>query len=298
MGTFAITWKHVRRSPYQAFAAIMTLFLTLLLSGIFFLTTLTSVFILQYFEGKPQITVFFKDTAAKTEIDTLTKTLEDTGKTDAITFVSKDEALAIYKEQNKNDPLLLEMVTADILPASLEITAKDPKYLGELEPLLKSTASVEEVVYQKDVVEGLIMWTNAIRLVFGVLAGLLAADAILIIITVTSMKIAMRREEVEILRLVGASPWYIRWPFIWEGGFYGICGANMAWAVIMGLTLWQREQLLAFLGIIPDINTFLTSPTSSVFLLYSAGFLGLLGMIGFILGSFGSYIAVNRYLKI
>lgn len=279
-------------------AAIMTLFLTLLLSGIFFLTSLTSFFILRYFEGKPQITVFFKDTASQTEIDTMTQTLQNTGKVVSIKYVSKEEALAIYKEQNKNDPLLLEMVTADILPASLEVTATDPKFLSKLEPLVKNETGVEEVVYQKDVVEGLIMWTNAIRLVVGALAGLLAADAILIIITVTSMKIAIRREEVEILRLVGASPWYIRWPFIWEGGFYGVLGAIMGWAVITGLTVWQRAQLLAFLGIIPDINVILTNPASTVFIMYAGGFLATLVSVGFLLGSFGSFIAVNRYLKI
>lgn len=298
MRTFSTALKHIRRSPYQAFAAILTMFLTLLLSGIFFITTGASVLILQYFERKPQVTVFFKDSALQKDIDSLRATLEATGKVSEIKFVSKEEALTIYKEQNKDDPLLLEMVTADILPASLEISALDPVYLAELEAVIKPSEFVEEVVYQKDVVDTLMAWTMAARLVLGVLAGLLIADAILILITVTSMKIALRREEVEILRLVGASPWYIRLPFVWEGGLYGFFGALLSWGIITGVVVWLRPILLSFLGIMPEVNMILTNPTGPLFLMASGTLLGAMVFVGFFLGSFGSLIAVNRYLKI
>lgn len=297
MRTLSTTWKHIRRSPYQAMAAIVTMFLTLLLAGIFFLTSVASAVVLQYFEGKPQITVFFVQKAGKTEADALAQTLQATGKVASTKFVSKEDALTIYREQNKNDPLLLEMVTADILPASLEISATDPRNLAELEPIIKKADGVEEVVYQKDVVDTLLVWTNAIRIVGGALAILLGLSAILTIITVTSMKIALKKEEIEILRLVGASRWYIRFPFLIEGGLYGAVGGLCAWLSITGLLLWIRPFLLAFLGTIPTIRLVLVNPLSSIFLLFSFGFLFGLSAIGFFLGSFGSLIATNRYLK-
>lgn len=297
MKTLATTWKHMRRSPYQAMAATLTMFLTLLLAGIFFLTTAASAIVLQYFEGKPQITVFFTQKAGKTEADALTQTILATGKVASTKFVSKEDALTIYREQNKNDPLLLEMVTADILPASLEISATDPKNLAELEPIMKKAEGVEEVVYQKDVVDTLLVWTNAIRIIGGTMAVLLALDAILTVITVISMKIALKKEEIEILRLVGASSWYIRFPFIVEGGLYGTGGALLSWGIITGLLLWIRPFLLAFLGTIPTIHLILANPLSSVFLLSSLGFLLGLTAFGFLLGSLGSLIATNRYLK-
>ncbi len=297
MKTLSTTWKHIRRSPYQAMAAILTMFLTLLLAGIFFLTSVASAVVLGYFEGKPQITVFFTQKAGKTEADALTQTLQATGKVASTKFVSKDDALAIYREQNKNDPLLLEMVTADILPASLEISATDPRSLSELEPIIKKAEGVDEVVYQKDVVDTLLIWTNAIRIIGGALAILLGLSAILNIITVTSMKIALKKEEIEILRLVGASRWYIRFPFLIEGGLYGAGGAFFAWLSITGLLLWIRPFLLAFLGTIPTIHLVLANPLSSIFLLFSFGFLFGLAAIGFLLGSLGSLIATNRYLK-
>ncbi len=291
------TWKHVRRSPYQAMAAVLTMFLTFLLGGVFFIASITSVLVLQFFESKPQITVFFADKATLTDADALKKTLEATGKVSSTKYVSKDDALAIYREQNKNDPLLLEMVTADILPASLEVSAVDPTYLVELEPVIRQANGVEEVVFQKDVVNTLLTWTNAIRWVGGVLAGLLALDSLLIIMTVISMKIALKKEEVEILKLVGASPWYIRMPFIVEGGLYGAIGAAVSWVIMTGLLVWVRPMILSFLGMIPAVHLVLGSIESVAFLVSTFGFLGVLVVTGFFLGSVGSLIALGRFLK-
>jgi len=293
-----IAWKHIRRSPYQAFAAVLSMFLTFLLGGIFFLTTVSSMLVLYYFESKPQITVFFTDKASADDATSLEKTLENSGKVASVKYVSKEDALAIYREQNKNDPLLLEMVTADILPASLEISAKDPKFLQELEPVIKEASGVEEVVYQKDVVDTLLMWTKAVRGIGIILASLLALDSILITMTIISMKIAIKRDEIDILKLLGASPWYIRGPFVLEGGFYGAVGALVAWCIIAGLVVWLRPFLLEFLGIVPTLESVLASPTSKEFLLSVGGFLGGLLGTGFLLGSFGSIVALGRYLKI
>lgn len=297
MSSTTTAWKHIRRSPYQAMAAILTMLLTLLLVGLFFLASAASYFILQYFEGKPQITVYFQDKTTEDLIQKLQSDLTSTGKTASIKYISKDNALAIYREQNKNDPLLLEMVTADILPASLEVSATDPKFLADLEPVIKEAEGVEEVVYQRDVVETLIAWTNAIRWVGGSLAGLLAVDSILIVMTIIGMKIALKKQEVEILNLVGASRWYIRSPFLLEGGLYGLFGAGIAGIIIAGLTLWLYPFLLTFLGVIPAIGSLLGAPTSTAFLFAALGFFGGLGAVGFLLGSIGSLVAVGRYLK-
>jgi len=290
-------WTHMRRSPYQTLAAILTMFLTFLLGGVFALTTGMSLSILRYFEGKPQLTVFFMEKAGKPEADVLKITLEGTGKVASTKFVSKDDALAIYKEQNKNDPLLLEMVTADILPASLEVTAIDPRFLSELEPVIKEADGVEEVIFQKDVVDALLSWTNAIRIIGGTLAGLLAIDSLLIIMTVIGLKIAMKKEEIEILKLIGATQWYIRKPFVIEGGIYGVVGAFFAWLMMTILLLVFRSSLLSFLGAIPVIHTLLINPLSSVFLISAGAFLGVLGITGFLLGAIGSLITLNRYIK-
>lgn len=292
------TLRHMRRSPYQTTAAVLTMFLTFLLGGVFFIASVASVLVLQYFESKPQLTVFFADKSTREDADSLTRTLQATGKISTVKYVSKDDALAIYREQNKNDPLLLEMVTADILPASLEVSATDPNYLKDLEPIVRQANGVEEVVFQKDVVDTLIAWTNAIRVIGLVLGGLLAVDSILIIMTVISMKIALKREEIEILALIGAAPWYIRMPFVLEGGFYGVTGAFFSWVIITGLVMWARPVILFYLGMIPAVQLAVGSLSSVSFYLASGGFLGGMLATGFLLGSFGSLVALSRYLKI
>lgn len=290
-------WKHIKRSPYQTLAAVLTMFLTFLVCGMFLLTTVVSVLILNYFESKPQVTVFFSETAGKAEATELKNQLEASGKTASVRYVSKEDALEIYKEQNKDDPLLLEMVTADILPASLEVTATDPRFLKELEPMMKEGGGVEEVVFQKDVVDALLSWTNAIRLVGGILGALLIFDALLIVMTVISMKVALKKEEVEVLKLIGASQWYIRMPFLLEGGWYGICGAFLAWLVISIIILIFRSSILSFLGIIPIVQTILKNPLSLHFLGAEGIFLAAIVGTGFFLGALGSYIALGKYIK-
>ncbi|HLD24546.1 MAG TPA: permease-like cell division protein FtsX [Patescibacteria group bacterium] len=288
---------HIRRSPYQALAATLTMFLTFLVGGVFFLATMASVAILGYFEGKPQVTVFFTPKAGQIEADSLKTKLEATGKVSGTHFVSKEDALAIYRAQNQNDPLLLEMVTADILPASLEVSATDPQYLSELAQVIQGSEGVDEVIYQRDVVDSLLAWTNAIRWVGGTLALLLVIDSLLIIGTVIAMKIALKRDEVEILTLVGATPWAIRAPFILEGGLYGLTGASIASLILTIVIVWLRPYLFSFLGVIPILAVMLGSITSSAFLISIATFMVGTMLLGFILGALGSSIALRRYLK-
>lgn len=288
---------HMRRTPYQTLAAILTLFITLLMVGIFSITTIGSVIILRFFESKPQLTVFFTDDTTKEQIDIVSQTLQSTGKVTSVHYVSKDEALELYREQNKSDPLLLEMVTAEILPASLEILPLRPEFLPELESLVTKSDGIEEIVYQRDVVDKLLGWTRAVRLILGGLSVVLTINAILIIMTVTTMKIALKREEIDILRLVGASRWYIRSPFIVEGSIYGMVAALLAGGTIVSGILGFRTALLTFFGAIPQIAVLLSEPGSLSTITVIVAFLGTMITTGLVLGAFGSYIAVNRFFK-
>lgn len=298
MSKLTTSFKYIRRSPFQATAAVVTMFLAFLLAGFFTLVSLASVAVISYFEGKPQITVFFTDTATLENIDDLKNTLEKTDKVQSIVYISKEEALDIYREQNKSDPLLLELVNADILPASLEITAKEPQMLSDLQPLLSSSEFVEDVVYQKDLVETFVSWTNAIRIGGGILAGILAFDSLLVIITVVGMKIALKKDEIEILKLVGATPWYIRWPFILEGGVYGLIGSGLAGLSLLVLLVWSHTYIHSFLGVVPAIGIMLDSVVSPSFLIPYGIFYAVMLLAGMLLGMFGSLLSVGRYLKI
>ena len=285
---FKTTWKNIRRSPYQAIAAILIMMLTFLVVSFFTFILLGSSVTIKYFESKPQVAIFFHNETKPEDIKTLENELRKNSKVSSVKFVSKADALKIYKEQNRDDPLLLDLVTADILPASLEISTVNIEDLSSISNKLKSSTLVSEVVFQKDVVTTLSSWTNALRRIgLGVIV-VLAIVSVFIIVTIIGIKVSQKKEDIEIMRLIGATNLYIRWPFLFEGIFYGIIGAFLGWAIASS-SLWYAEPFLS--SFLQDIPVF---PLSLVFLLMLlAGEV----MLAIILGSFASFLAVLRYLK-
>src|SRR5437868_2805823 len=136
------TWKNVRRSPYQAFAAVLIMTLTFLVVSLFIFILFGSSKVINYFESKPQVTAFFKDDAKQADVDALQTNLKSNSSVASLRFVSKQDALKIYKEQNKNDPLLLDLVTADILPGSLEISTYKIEDLSNVANTLNASTAV------------------------------------------------------------------------------------------------------------------------------------------------------------
>lgn len=282
------TIKHMRRTPYQALAAVFIMILTFLSISIFTFIIFGSSVVIKYFESKPQATAFFKDEATPADITQLENNLRQTGKVADMRFVSKREALQIYKEQNKDDPLLLDLVTEDILPASLEISTYKIEDLSPISETLKSSPFVSEVIYQKDIVTTLSNWTNAIRIMGVTIIVVLAIVSIFIMMMVIGFKVSQKKDEIEIMRLLSATNWYIRWPFMLEGIIYGIIGTLTGWLIASAGLLYATPFLESFLRGIPLL------PVSPVFLI---GLLISELVIAITLGVLASYLAVLRYLK-
>ncbi len=281
--------KYIRRSPYQSIAAILIMSLTFLTIAVFSIITIISIRVISYFETRPQLSVFFKQDVSNEDVSVLRKQLDDTGKTKTVKFVSKEEALSIYKQQNKDDPLLLDLVTSDILPSSLDVQATDAKYLSDLAQLAKKSKSVEEVVFQKDIVDTLIRFTNGLRQIGIVIIGVLITVSVFVILTIIGIKITVRRDEIEIMKLIGASNWFIRTPFLLEGIFYGAIGAIIGWGVSYGvLFFYATPRIESFFGGVPVL------PIEPLLMMEV---LGILFVSAIILGVFSSFLAVLRYLK-
>jgi len=290
MAIFITTWHHVRRSPYQALAAILIMILTFLTISLFAFLLFGSYQIVSYFETKPQVQIFFKDEAKKESIDAIKNQLQSSGKIASIKYISKEEALAIYKEQNKNDPLLLELVTADILPASIEISTYNVQDLAGVVDAVKNLPVVDKIGYQPDVIKKLTSWTDALRKAGVIIIVILAIESVLVMTTIIGIKISQKREEIEIMRLIGATNWYISWPFLYEGILYAVVGSLSGWAIANGL-IWYYTPAIAnsdFLKGIPVL------PFDKMFLLE---LLGAEAGIAILLGIFSSFIAVYRYLE-
>ena len=280
--------KYIRRSPYQALSAAAIMSLTFFTISVFALLTILSIRFISYFESRPQLTVFFKDTASRADISALENKLKDTGKISTVTYVSKEDALKIYKEQNKSDPILLDLVTADILPASIDVQAKQAQDLTSLAGVVRGSPLIEEVVFQKDIVDTLVSWTAAVRKIGLAVIAILITVSTLMIITIIGIKITVRREEIETMRLLGASNWFIRAPFLLEGAFYGLIGSLVGGISAIGLFYYFSPSLESFLR---GVAIFPLSPL----------ILGELLLVEIIIacavGMFASYLAVLRYLK-
>lgn len=280
--------QHIRRSPYQAIYAIIVMTLTFFITTVFVIVAYGSGLVLNWFETRPQITAFFRDGVTMDKITVLEDQLKQTGKIQDIKYISKEEALSIYKDWTKGEPLLQEMVTANLLPASLEISTNNINMLSEVADVLKKDPSVDEVIFPADIVTSLTSFTSALRKVGLVLISFVGLVSLLEILIIIGMKIAFKKEEIEILRLIGASSWYVRIPFIIEGIIYAVGGAVFGWLLSYILVLYSTPFFVTYLA---DIPLFPISPV----VMFSI--LGVMIVIGLVIGIFGSLLAVKRYLR-
>lgn len=283
-------FRRIRRSPYQAFAAISIMSMTLFLAYVFSLLAAGSQVVLRYFETRPQINAFYQQdyVPQPQDIDRIKSLLQATGKMESFKYISPEEALKIYKDLNQADPLLLEAVTAGMLPASLEVSAKDPNDLKVLSGILKSQEHVDDVRYAEDVVGMLTKWTTSLRTIGVSLVGAHLFITFVIILLIIGIKVASRRDEINTLQLVGATNSYIAAPFVYEGIIYGIFGSLAAWGITYILLLYSTGFLVGFLAGVPLL------PVSAIFMLQ---LLGCGTLLGAFVGGVGGSLAAGRYLK-
>lgn len=289
MHALKTTLRNIRRTPYQTVASLLVMVLTFFLSLLFLVASFGSNRVLRYFESSPKVSAYFTDKATEDDAKAVRSKLEATGKIASIRFISKDEALKIYSESFRDKPHLTEFVQKDFLPMSLDIKTNKPEEAEEIANVLKSFDTVEEVVFPKDLVKELLTWTRGIRL-FGLAITIYAmVTSVFTILIVIGMKIANKRDEIEILQLVGATPWYVRAPFLLEGILYGVIGAVTAWAIGVGPFLHYVGPITKFFG--AETAVF---PPTAIFLLT---LLGIQVVIGILIGCIGSFIALLRYLR-
>ncbi len=282
------SWNHIRRSPYQSFAAIFIMLQTFFVITIFAFIVISSARVINYFESLPSVTAFFKESAKQSQIDALEAQIRATNKVSKITFVSKQEALARYQQQNKSDPILLDLVTADVLPASLEISTYQIEDLSPIATTLHNSPIVDQVVLPKDIVSNLTSWTNALRKIGIVIIIFLALDAIFIMTIIIGIKVSHKRQEIEIMRLLSATNWYIRWPFIFEGIIYSLVGTLLGFGLATATMYSSAPFLKSFLG----NSGFIPNQPELLLMLFGGEVL-----TAIILGFVASFMAVFRYLK-
>lgn len=292
---------YVRRSPFQALAAISVLSLT------FFVATLVSVLVysssklIGYFETRPQVIAFLKSDAKEDEISTLQHKLEKDDRIKEIKYVSKEEALSIYKTATSDNPLLGQLVSPSIFPASLEFSVNDLNFAQKIieevkgEPIVDSvgfTAALGGESSLNEVVSRLRTITSYVKVGGVSFVGILALTSFVVLLIIISLRMSTRRDEVEILNLIGATGGFIRSPIIIEAVIYAVLGVFLGWAITFIAVLYFAPSAVTYFGEIPV----LPKDAIGIFELFGI-ILGVELLAGFVLALSGSLLAVSRARK-
>lgn len=289
MDSFKEALKNIWRDKGISFAAFLVTTLTFLVTTIFVLAALASHIALNYLETRAQLTAFFKPEVEEQEILDLKSRLESARQVVEVTYTSKEEALQIYREDYKDEPALLESISANIFPASLDIRAEQIEDLDNISQILRNDEKVEEVVYFQDIAQNFKGISNLVRKIGLGLIAVFAGITLIIILLAIGMSIHHKREEIEIMRLVGAGKWYIRKPFLIQGALYGVVAVFLSLAIIGGaipIVYPEVESLFREISL-PEIT-----PELAVKII-GGEFLG-----ASFLGAFAAYLATRKYLKV
>jgi len=285
------------RNKWVSQATLGVMIITLFVIVSFFILGGITGGLVDNLKSRMDISVYFKIDTDEEEILEIKDNLASMEQVTGIEYTSRSDALTRFKERHQNDPLILqslEEIGANPLTASLSIQAREPAtdfpYLSQY---LDSNyeALIDKVNYQenKEIISRISRFSGGIKKAGVILSLVLVGIVILVTFNTIRLTIYSVRDEIGIMRLVGASNAYIRGPFIVEGIIYGIIATFIStfvcWLVFRGLSAKLSSILLDF----------------NVYQYFSENLLGIIGMqlaIGIVLGALGSYIAIRRYLKI
>lgn len=288
------TLVNFRRGGWGAVASVGAITIAFLITGIFVLLTLNLTAVVNRWAEDFQVVVFLRDDITKEQQALLRKRLDGEKAIREVTYVSKEEALAKFRSQTGGQESLLEGMKANPLPASFELRIHEnyqtANALAQLAASLKRMEGIEDVLYGQEWVERLMGVIEVMRVLGIVIGGVLSVAALFIVANTIRLAVYARAQEIEIMRLVGATRTYIQIPLILEGTLQGGLGAALALGLLYLLFRATLSQLGASASILfsgPELAQFLAAE-------YRMAMIG----AGVLLGGVGSLVAVRRFLKV
>ena len=283
---------NIRRSGWGGLASIGTIAVSFLIVGIFLIITRNLGAIVAEWKEQFQVTVFLEDGITQEQLALVKKRIESERAVKAMSYTSKEEALQNFKRELKGKESLLEGLGENPIPASLQLRIHEayqtPEALKQFTASLMRLEGVEDILYGQEWVDRIMDAIRMLRLL-GLSVGLALGLASLLIVSNTiRLAVYARAEEIEVMRLVGATKLHIRAPFLLEGMIQGGLGAAIALTLLFGAykaTLWQLQLTSGqIFGI--GVGTF-----------FDARWAGAMLLAGASVGAFGSLISVGRFLR-
>ena len=280
-------WQGFWRNAVMSLAATATMVLMLVLLSAFWvmLTGLNAG--LQYVEQKVEIVADLQSGVTSSQVEALRIEIAAKPEVASVEYVSPDEALARFRarlaEQNRED--LTGYLDHNPLPPSLEVKLKDPRVYGDVADTLRGSPLVANVQEIQKLVDQVLTVTNILRTAGIVILALVGLTVLFIIINTIRLAVVARAEEIEIMRLVGASDAFIRWPFVFEGAMVGLLGAALTLGLLYAAGPPLGNFMYAFFRVLPlQFGALARDPV--VFVIGT----------GVGLGVVGSWVSVRSYL--
>lgn len=279
----------LRRNNWMSVASIGTVAVSLFIFGMFLMMVMNMNKLAENMESQVQINVYLLDKVDRQQARDIEKDLKEIEGVESVGFVTKDEAMERFKDRLGDQKTLLDALDeTNPLPDSFEVTVTNPDLVKTAAEKMEKIDGVECAKYGQDVMEHLFEITRLLR-IFGFTLMLVLAFATLFIISNTiRLTVFARRKEIAIMKYVGATDWFIRWPFVMEGMVLGLFGSIIAAMVLRTAYTAMAEKVydtLAFFPLIPE-QPFLTYITIVVVI------------SGMVVGAIGSAVSIKKFLKV
>lgn len=281
---FKESFTSLIRNRWMSLASIGAVASALIILGSFVLLSVNFDYILKDVESQVEITAYLEDSVDQAGVAELNKDITVINGVKEIKFISKEEAIEEFKEQVGRE--LLEGIE-NPLPNSFRIKVEDPHEVATIAEKIERFAGIEEVKYGKGIVEKLFNIIYWVRIIGLIIMAVFAAVSIFIISNTIRLTVFARRREINIMKYIGATDWFVRWPFLIEGMVLGLIGSSLAIGVLaiaydyLYITVKLNLPMIALLPI-------------EQFYDYALGFLG----IGMLIGAFGSSFSIKRFLNV
>ncbi|PIT96639.1 hypothetical protein COT82_02080 [Candidatus Campbellbacteria bacterium CG10_big_fil_rev_8_21_14_0_10_35_52] len=290
------------RNGFVSFASVLVMTMTLFVLGLLIFVGATLKASLNQIKDKVDVNVYFVTNALEEDILELKKSLETLPEVAFVEYVSKEKALEQFKTRHKDDQLTLQALDElgeNPLGANLNIKAKEiSQYEGIVEflkneSILSATDDIPIIddvnpFKNKNAIDKLTKIIDSSKILGFIITTILVIASIIITFSTIKLAIYTARDEISVMKLVGASNSYIRGPFVFEGIMYGIISAIITLILFYPLTIWLGPITENFFGGMNLFDYYINT--------FSKIFIIILG-VGILLGAVSSYLAVRKYLK-
>ena len=296
--------ESLRRNWVMTIASVLTVLVTMAILGVVLVTDKNLHEGTTSLTNRVEIEVFIKGAPPQqSSIDALRAKIQSMPQVKSFTYISQQQALADFKKTlGSNADQIINNLESNPLPASYKIYVKNPNEVDQVAQQFFNDPNVDNdpgttngVSYAKQTVRNLLGTVNLVEKAMWVVTVLFALAAILLTSTTVRLSIFARRREVEIMQLVGATNWFIRWPFVFEGFITGLVGSFVAALAVWGANVlvynWIHQSKLDFLR---PIKYPLVAQSG----VWPLGLIPTLVLVGAVLGALGSALALRRYLRV